>query len=293
MTVTDWRTMPADRMAPLYAVERQRWLNCLHWDYTATLADIERARVGGQLQGAVALSGRRIAGWVYFLTHRSALLIGGLHAVTADAARQLLQAALRSDAARQAATMIAFGYFDAPDIERVCTDAGLVVEPYEYLSLDLHDEPAGAMRDAVRYDVGRNAAVARLLRDAYAMAPASRPFAIRGTDDEWIEYVAQLTVTNGCGEFDAASSLIDRDGRGVAIVSAVSPSTAHLCQLAVRPDATRNGLGQQLLRAACARAKDNGRARMTLTVASSNTAAVSLYRRFGFTEIARFTFARR
>ena len=63
-------------MAALFEIERQRWRDRLHWDYSATLADIERARVSGQLPGFVAFDGGVVRGWSYHLLHRRTLQIG-------------------------------------------------------------------------------------------------------------------------------------------------------------------------------------------------------------------------
>ena len=88
---------------------------------------------------------------------------------------------------------------------------------------------------------------------------------------------------------------VDPDGRveGLALTSRVSQTTAHLCQLAIHPAAQGRKRGAELLRRVCAAAKQHGSARMTLLVASSNTAARRLYARFGFVETARFIFATR
>lgn len=296
MTIADWRDIPAAQLAPVLAQERERWLAALHWDYSRTLADIERARVSGRLPGFVALDGQRIVGWTYFLSHRQTLLIGQLWSTQPQGTRLLVDAVLATPDAQASPTIIGFGFFDAPRATDVLRAAGFVVEPYLYLSRDLSRPMERPRRDCGSYDPHANRDVAHLLRGAYLTSPPNRPFALGGSEPEWVEYVTQLTLGNGCGVFDAASSVLRDDGRaieGVAIVSAIAGDTAHLCQLAVNPGARRIGLGVDLLATACGRARQNGRARMTLTVASSNTAALALYRRFGFAELARFTFARR
>ncbi|HWI16439.1 MAG TPA: N-acetyltransferase [Vicinamibacterales bacterium] len=296
MNIASWRDIAAARLAPAIGQERDRWASQLHWDYSQTLDDVERARVAGDLPGLVALEGDDIAGWSYYLTHRHSLLIGHLSASRADVTRGLLDAILKSDEAQSARSMIVFGFFDAPDLHLELLNAGFVVEPYAYMSRDLAAPMDSPRRECVPYELTDNRAVARLLQGTYLTAPPNRPFAVGDTEPEWVEYVTQLTYGNGCGLFDLRASVVRGSGGvldAVAIVSAISKDTAHLCQLAVNPGAKRTGLGFDMLAAACARARQNGRARMTLTVASSNTAALGLYRRFGFTDVARFTFARR
>lgn len=296
MIVAGWGDLPAPSLADFFGAERDRWATQLHWDYSQTLADVERARVLGQLPGFVVRDGGRITGWSYHLVHRETLMIGHLSALHRDDTRRLLEATLASGEARSAKSMVVFGFVDAPSFTEELIAAGFVVEPYAYLSRDLSLPMDPPRRECGSYAFESNRSIARLLQGSYLTAPPNRAFAIRGTDCEWIEYVTQLTHGNGCGVFDPRASVVREGGGmldGVALVSAVSKETAHLCQLAVNPGARRTGLGVDLLAAACARAKQSGRARMTLTVASSNTAALGLYRRYGFTDIARFTFARR
>ncbi len=296
MIIAGWRDIPALRFAAVLGDERERWRATLSWDYSQSISDIERARVTGQAMGFAALDGDRVAGWSYYITHRDTLLLGHIAAPDPSTTRQLLDAVLHAPEACSTSSAIAFGFFDAPGIHDALQQAGFVVEPYLYLSRDLTRPVDPPRRECGPYDRAANRSVARVLQGAYVMSPPNRPFAIGNTDAEWLEYVTQLTYGNGCGLFDQKSSVLRGAGEaidGVAIVSTISDETAHLCQLAVNPGARGIGLGVDLLAAACARAKQNGRARMTLTVASSNTAALGLYRRFGFTDVARFTFARK
>lgn len=288
MIVADWRTVSAEQMAPLYAAERARWQSCLAWDYSHTLADIERARVDGRLHGVAAIRDGVIEGWAYFLVPGDEVHIGGIHASSDDVTRALVDSILQN-----AGTALAFGFFDAPGLERALCEQRFRIEPYRHLDMPL-DAAASAFSGVKGYDLARGRELAGLLAAAYDGEAAARPFARKGTSDQWREYIAQLTLANGCGIFDRASSvMVEQQGRivGAALVSKVSPTTAHLCQLAVHPDAQSSGIGRALLVEAAARARKNGSARMTLTVASSNAAASALYERLGFRETARFTFA--
>ena len=57
---------------------------------------------------------------------------------------------------------------------------------------------------------------------------------------------------------------------------------AELLNLAVRPERRRRGLGTELLRAVTHEVTRMGATRLFLEVRESNTAAINLYRRFGF-----------
>jgi ribosomal-protein-alanine N-acetyltransferase len=61
---------------------------------------------------------------------------------------------------------------------------------------------------------------------------------------------------------------------------------AHLVNLAVAPSHQKKGIGSYLLRWLINRAKEMGIKRMTLEVEAKNSAAISFYHKFGFSEIA-------
>lgn len=61
----------------------------------------------------------------------------------------------------------------------------------------------------------------------------------------------------------------------------------HITLVAVAPQHRRQGLGQRLLAALLAEGGRLGAERATLEVAASNTAALALYGRLGFTEAGR------
>jgi ribosomal-protein-alanine N-acetyltransferase len=75
------------------------------------------------------------------------------------------------------------------------------------------------------------------------------------------------------------------DVAGVAVAWRVA-GDAHVMELAVRPDARRRGVGSALLEAACAAACSTGGACL-LEVRESNSGAVALYTRSGFTLVGR------
>ena len=68
-------------------------------------------------------------------------------------------------------------------------------------------------------------------------------------------------------------------GHAVLVVVA---DEGHVTSIAVDPAHQRRGIGACLLAALCRDARARGLASMTLEVRTSNAAAISLYRRFGF-----------
>jgi [ribosomal protein S18]-alanine N-acetyltransferase len=62
---------------------------------------------------------------------------------------------------------------------------------------------------------------------------------------------------------------------------------AHITIVAIAPTHQRRGLGQLLFLALLASAHHRGLERATLEVRESNTAALALYRKYGFTDVGR------
>ena len=73
---------------------------------------------------------------------------------------------------------------------------------------------------------------------------------------------------------------------GYGIVATIA-DVADLHRIAVAADQRRHGLGAALVRALMAEARRRGCTRMLLEVEASNEAALALYGRLGFVEIAR------
>lgn len=77
--------------------------------------------------------------------------------------------------------------------------------------------------------------------------------------------------------------VVEEGGRIVAYGGTmVVDGAAHVMTIAVRPEARRRGLGTTVMAALFDVAIDRGAEHLTLEVRPSNTAAIDLYRRFGF-----------
>jgi GNAT superfamily N-acetyltransferase len=97
----------------------------------------------------------------------------------------------------------------------------------------------------------------------------------------------------GCGVFDTESSWVLRDPTTLALdavllCSRVRGDVGHITQLCVRPALRGQGLGQTLLRHCARTSRQRGITQLSLTVTESNTNAVRLYERNGFTTLHRF-----
>ena len=292
----DWRTLEAKAAGPLYASERTRWASRLAWDTTDAWDEVEAGRRLGVVPGQIAVDDRgAIAGWIFSVLHRGMLQIGGIVASTEDATRALLTTTCSGPDARRARSVAFFGFPEAPGIDGALTECGLLAERYDYLTKPLdEDVPQAPVQGLLPWRATDLAATAALLSRAYPGDDFLRPFAPRGTDDEWREYVVQMVGARGCGTVVREGCLVSTGAQGidgVVLVTTLGPTTAHIPQLAVDPATQGSGRGRALLAAACQVSRRYGCRQVTLLVSRRNHRARRLYDAAGFRPVAEFVAA--
>jgi ribosomal protein S18 acetylase RimI-like enzyme len=295
LIIQDWRAVSRERVAPLYAEETARWASVLDWDAAAGLQDVERGRTLGHVRGFIVSNSKTgaLEGWCYYIVRGAALQIGGFVTRSEECSELMLNAIFTDEGTENAETITFFAFSDAPGLAPSLRRRGLAVDRYWYYKSDLAGmAPHATARDARRWRADDAPAAVNLLMQAYAAADESRPFAPRGSVEEWTEYLRQLMEADGCGQLipDACISVPLGPGRlaGVALVSRISPNTAHLVQLAVEPGSQRQGLGASMLMAVCGAARRAGFGRLTMMVSGKNSKARALYQGAGFVGVASF-----
>ncbi|MGE0863525.1 MAG: GNAT family N-acetyltransferase [Vicinamibacterales bacterium] len=291
MVVRPWHDAASSEVKALYAAETSRWARELQWDIAPQWATVEIARGQQQLPGFIARSaGGNPVGWSFHLLHRHVLQVGALVASEPAITARLVEAILASREARAAASVMMFGYFDAPGLGDILRRRGLGLEGYRYLRKPIEPAAAGPAFTET-YDHSGALAMADLLAASYPAIDPLRPFARNGHHDEWVEYVAQLTCGDACGVFDPALSPVARSKfggfEGAALVTRVSPRVAHLAQVAVHPVSRGRQIGRHLVTSAVAAAQQSGCDSVTLLVSERNEYALRLYERLGFEETGR------
>jgi ribosomal protein S18 acetylase RimI-like enzyme len=303
MILHDWRDADPAALRDCYERERQHWLAGLSWDTTWTWATVEQARHARNLPGFLAVDGAgQLRGWAFYVLDNGTLHIGGLVADSDAVTRLLLEGILYGGEQRLAPVAACFVLDRARGLAVALADHGFIVEPFHYLSLPLSDTARQRDNGGVRPEPedlslaawrdGDAAAMAALLQASYS-DDAGRHFA---PDGNWHRYVTGLVEQAGCGVFDHSLTRLVRDEGGLsgaALMTCVAPATAHLAQLAVRPEARGRGLAWRLVREAAARAAGAGKTELTLLVGEQNRVARHLYAAMGFTTRAMFLAARR
>lgn len=303
MIAQDWHAVPAAALEPLFTRERQRWLAELAWDPAENLAAVERARVSWGLPGLVALDDSgRLRGFLFYLHERERFEIGGITADTPAATCALLNGLTDAATLAHVRDIACFAYESAPALALELSRRDFVVEPFHYLGHALAQNssvtPPGEQEQAPLSDGWRpddDAALARLLAAAYD-ARTSRHLVPDHTDEEWRRYVRNLVLYTGCGAVEPELTRVIRshgEFSAAAVVTTIAEGTAHLAQLAVRPEQRGSGLAARLVTEASQRAAARGFATMTLLVAAGNAPARALYARMGFSERGTFVSARR
>ncbi len=95
------------------------------------------------------------------------------------------------------------------------------------------------------------------------------------------EYAAWWAGLSGDSEFDPALCFLAFDAQGRLAGAALCWTSAFLKDLAVRPEARRFGLGENLLRLVFSAFRERGASAVDLKVDAGNADAIRLYERAG------------
>jgi ribosomal protein S18 acetylase RimI-like enzyme len=289
-----WQAASSSDVLDLLHRECTRWSIDLGWDLARDWAAVEPARQAGLLPGWITRDDNgRARGWAFGVDGAEVRQIGALVADNDAAADALLRDIVATPSRIEAFVRNCDGLTAA-----LWHAHGFAVQPYDYLVAPLRPPTAPAATAPTDERPWRSTDVptaAELFMRAYAADTSLRPFARTGRIDDWEEYVRALTERPGCGVFVPECSVVVEDGglmAGVALVTSVGATTAHLAQLAVAPGHRGRGLAMRLLCAASERARTTlGASRISLLVSRANTVAQAIYRRVGFAPVAEFTTA--
>ncbi len=102
----------------------------------------------------------------------------------------------------------------------------------------------------------------------------------------WSRKMLAEELENACAAFLVAEEPVTKKALGYAGVL-VMADEGYITNVAVFPEYRRQGIAAQIIQVFCDFAAGNHLAFLTLEVRPTNTAAIELYRSFGFEEVGR------
>jgi len=298
----DLRELQPAYLASLLAEEASEW-SSLDWDFEPS-ADLVRrfmsmkALCGFALPAGGRASSNAAAGYSYYVSDEGKGLIGGLYVArayrTEENENALIEAVLES-------------LWRIPGIRRVEAQLVMLDSPLErfvpysqylrsharkFLEAPLaHVAELPPRHPAVTiapWTENRQSDAGRLIAAAYSGHVDSEINDQYRSPGGARRFLANIVQYPGCGSFFGSASFvaIPQGGQGLcglSLASTVSEGIGHITQVCVAPSHRDTGLGYELLRRSLVALAAHGCRKVTLTVTASNTGAIRLYERMGFT----------
>lgn len=286
----------------IFSQEREEWARSLSWDYREPQRVLCAMIDAAVLPGFVALEQGGPVGYAFHVEERSTGLIGGCFVSKSHEGRgieeQLLSQVLRKLMSSPTIDRIesqfisfrhwaideffvrnSFSRFNRCFMRRGCEPAPA---PRPSSSFAIKSWSPQDLEQAVQLTVATyQAVIDRQISCHYQSAEACR------------EYLNNLVFRPGCGVFLPEASYCARDLAtdeliGYVLTSRISPRDGHVPQIVISARHQGRGAGSGLLARAVRYLGLNGYQTVSLTVTENNHAAMSLYRRFGFSIQLRF-----
>jgi len=286
----------------LFDQEREEWERQLYWDYREPQRVISSMIDAGSLSGFVALQNGGPVAYTFYVEVAHTGLLGGCFASTIaggeGAEERLLEksvAALKGSPAIHRIESQFINFREWP-IVRFFADKGFSQFDRCFMVRDcqLEQSPRHPVAAELRqWSFGDLDEMAKLTVDTYTSVIDRKVTYHYQSLAECLEFLSNLVFRPGCGNFLPEGSYSARDSRtkdlmGYVLTSRISRQDGHIPQIAVAPASQGKGLGVELLGRAIRYLSLNGYQRVSLTVTESNSAAFTLYQRFGFSVHFRF-----
>lgn len=296
--LVDLRQVRAEELDPLLGDEIEEWERQLDWDFRPS-ADLVRRFVRMQaLSGYALVAARQVVGYCYYVCEDRKGLVGDIYVrpefATPDNQTMLLAAVVRA-------------LWATPQVHRIESQLIMLSQaarsrlplptqlrrfPRDFMMADLSMVPslAPAANPRLQFDPWHERdqeQAARLIAAAYVGHVDS------DINDQYRSvagarrFLHNIVQYPGCGSFFQPGSFVAQEavtGRVVGLVlsSLVAFDVGHITQICVDPEWAGRRVGYELMRRALDALLRNGCRRASLTVTSSNQAAIALYERLGF-----------
>ena len=301
-------------MEPLFAQEKARWLEDLHWDYQASLQLIAKFIDSKSLAGCAAFAGAEPAGYGFYVLEENKALVGGLFVApqygAGDTAARLLAHLLEMvrqspGVERVEAQLMPFG---AP-LDSVFAAAGFRLYQRNFMLMPLANakaepEPLGEGLRIEPWDDHWFEPCAALIQRAYAGHVDGEINDQYRSEAGALRFLKNIVVLPGCGQFQPRASFVVRQAKGAGgeawspndlmaaiLTSCVSHGVGHTTQVCILPEFRKQGLGRRLMAASIQAMKAMRYHALSLTVTAQNAPAVRLYEQIGFQLVKTFSAA--
>lgn len=308
--IVDLRSIDARDLDVLLAEEVMEWRHDLDWDFEPSAVLVRQYAGTNSLGGAALMVDGEVAGYGYAVLEEPKGIIGDIYvrpggrnpADEAELFRSLLDAiAATPRITRMESQLMLTGSTAAALIHDEGVARGRTVRSFERL---LMSREAAIPLPAGRTAVGRRFrfegwddrlihAASTIIASAYKGETDSEINAQYRSPAGARRFLGNIVEFPGCGTFHAPSSLVAFDRvsgntAGMVLTSFVAEGVGHISQLCVMPGARGAGLGNELLRMAVEALCGQGARSVSLTVTTSNDAAISIYDKFGFRSVRTF-----
>lgn len=296
--LVDLRQVRAEELDPLLGDEIEDWEKQLDWDFRPS-ADLVRRFVRMQaLSGYALVAAQQVVGYCYYVCEDRKGLVGDIYVrpefASSENQTTLLTAVVRALWATPHIHRIESQLImlSAAARSRLPLTANLRRFPRDFMMADLTRVPslAPAANARLQFEPWHERdqeQAARLIAAAYVGhvdADINDQYRSVSGARRFLHNIVQYP---GCGSFFQPGSYVAQDavtGRivGLSLASLVAFDVGHITQICVEPDWKSRRVGYELMRRSLDALLRNGCRRASLTVTSSNQAAISLYERLGF-----------
>jgi ribosomal protein S18 acetylase RimI-like enzyme len=301
--ILDLRHFGSQDLRPLLEEEVELWDQMLGWDYSGSAEMVLRYMDARILPGYVAVGGRQVLGYSFFVYEGSKGIIGDLFVSEAGRTQRNGSDPLE----HRLLTHVIETLEESPGIHRIESQllphkAGRVARPFLQAGFRRHPrlfmvwplQPA-AMETGATPEIELRPWREEDFQSAAAVITAAyRGHVDSEINDQYRTVAGSLRFLNnivrfpGCGTFDGESSFVAMHRPtqlmvGLILCSKVRHDVGHVTQVCVAPEYRGRKLGERLIAACHASLLRRKFASLSLTVTEANANAVGLYKRLGFT----------
>ncbi len=279
----------------IFTEERREWASELGWDYRDSQGIISAMIDAVELRGFAAINHGRPVGYCFYLEQGEIGFIGGCFVVREydkeGVKEDLLMPVVRALKTNRSITRIEaqFMNFGLCPVAQFFQCQSFMQFERAFMRRNC-EPPLIRQIPIVNLKLWRLAdlnAAAFLTEQAYRLSVDSEVTCNYRTVQNCREFLKGLILRPGCGTFIPEGSYCAWDAKssqlvGYVLTSRISAQNGHIPQIVVSSEYQGKGIGWGLLGRAVRYLGLNGYQTTSLTVTTGNTAAMSLYARFGF-----------